>query len=44
MGAKKPPIYLDTTVLSWYWYEGTDVLALGRRIATCEWWETERLH
>ena len=26
MGAKKPTIYLDTTVLSSYWYEGTDVL------------------
>lgn len=44
MGAKKPTIYLDTTVLSSYWYEGTDVLALGRRIATRDWWDTERLH
>ena len=39
---KKPTVYLDTTILSSYWYEGSDILALGRRITTREWWETER--
>ncbi len=44
MAAKKPTAYLDTTILSSYWYEGSDILALGRRIATREWWDTERLN
>ena len=39
---KKPTVYLDTTIISSYWYEGTDVLALGRRLSTREWWEAER--
>lgn len=41
---KKPTVYLDTTILSSYWYEGSDILALGRRITTREWWDTERSH
>jgi hypothetical protein len=41
---KKPTVYLDTTVLSSYWYEGADVLAIGRRITTREWWDAERSH
>jgi len=41
---KKPAIYLDTTIVSSYWYEGSDVLALGRRFATRDWWDTERGH
>lgn len=39
---KKPTVYLDTNVISSYWYEGTEILSQGRRIATREWWETER--
>ena len=42
MRGKKPTVYLDTTIISSYWYEGTDVLALGRRLSTREWWEAER--
>lgn len=44
MAAKKPTVYLDTTILSSYWYEGSDILALGRRLTIREWWDTERLH
>jgi len=40
--SKKPTVYLDTNILSSYWYEGADVLALARRITTREWWDTER--
>jgi hypothetical protein len=36
VAAKKPTVYLDTTILSSYWYEGADVLAIGRRITTRE--------
>jgi hypothetical protein len=39
---KKPTVYLDTSVISAYWYEGTDVLALARRVKTHEWWDVER--
>ncbi|HPM79448.1 MAG TPA: hypothetical protein PLF81_02050 [Candidatus Anammoximicrobium sp.] len=42
MGFRKPTVYLDTSIVSSYWYEGTDVLALGRRVTTREWWDTER--
>ncbi len=42
LAPKKPTVYLDTTILSSYWYEGADVLAIGRRITTREWWDTER--
>jgi predicted nucleic acid-binding protein len=38
----KPTVYLDTTVISAYWYEGHDVLSLSRRILTREWWEDDR--
>jgi hypothetical protein len=41
---KKPTVYLDTTILSSYWYEGSDILALSRRITTREWWDSERSH
>lgn len=40
----KTSVYLDTTILSAFWYEGGDVLALGRRIVTRAWWEAESLH
>lgn len=39
---KKPSVYLDTSVISAYWHEGSDVLALARRVKTREWWEAER--
>ena len=42
MASKKPTVYLDTTILSSYWYEGSDILALGRRLITREWWDSER--
>jgi hypothetical protein len=38
--AKKPTVYLDTTIVSAYWYEGGDVLAVGRRFMTREWWDS----
>lgn len=41
---KKPTVYLDTNVVSSYWFQGTDILALGRRITTRDWWDTERQH
>ena len=44
MAAKKPTVYLDTTIVSSYWYEGSDILSLGRRISTREWWQAERPH
>jgi hypothetical protein len=40
---KKPSIYLDTTIPSAFWYEGADVLAIGRRLQTREWWDAESL-
>lgn len=40
---KKPTAYLDTTIISAYWYDGADVLALARRLRTRDWWEMERL-
>src|SRR5438046_1566125 len=39
---KKPTVYLDTTIPSAYWYSGRDLLALGRRLLTRQWWEIER--
>jgi hypothetical protein len=41
---RKPSVYLDTTIPSAFWYEGGDVLALGRRIVTRDWWEVESSH
>lgn len=40
----KPTVYLDTTIISAYWYEGTDVASFARRLKTREWWEFERPH
>lgn len=37
-----PTVYLDTNVISTYWYEGADVLGLSRRAITRDWWDTER--
>jgi hypothetical protein len=40
---KKPSLYLDTTVISSFWYKGNDVLALARRILTRDWCPHDRL-
>src|SRR5687767_12358788 len=39
---KKPSVYLDTNIISAYWYSGSDVAALARRASTRAWWEQER--
>jgi predicted nucleic acid-binding protein len=41
---KKPTVYLDTSIISAYWYEGADVAMIVRRMRTREWWELERHH
>jgi hypothetical protein len=41
---KKPSVYLDTSIISAYWYEGSDVASLARRVKTREWWEQESEH
>ncbi len=38
---KKPTVYLDTTIISAYWYDGADVVGLARRVKTRDWWESE---
>jgi hypothetical protein len=38
---KKPSVYLDTTIISAYWYEGSDVPWFARRRKTRDWWEAE---
>lgn len=43
-GKKKPNIYVDTSIISAYWYRGKNVLSVGRRLLTREWWNTERKH
>ena len=40
----KPTVYLDTNIISAYWYSGADLAALARRLATREWWRDERAH
>jgi hypothetical protein len=40
----KPTVYLDTNIISAYWYEGDDVAAAARRFHTIEWWDLEREH
>jgi predicted nucleic acid-binding protein len=39
---KKPTVYLDTNIVSALCYDGGDVAALARRLATREWWAAER--
>jgi hypothetical protein len=39
-----PSVYLDTNIISAYWYEGGDVASVARRIHTRDWWEFERRH
>jgi predicted nucleic acid-binding protein len=39
---KKPTIYLDTNIASALHYDGADINALARRMATRDWWDSER--
>lgn len=39
---KKPTVYLDTSFISAYWYEGADVSMISRRLKTRDWWRAER--
>lgn len=39
---KKPTIYLDTNIVSTLHYDGTDINGLARRMATRDWWDSER--
>jgi hypothetical protein len=41
---KKPTVYLETSSISAFWYEGADIPMLARRLHTREWWELERRH
>lgn len=41
---QKPSAYLDTSLISAYWYQGKDPLALARRLTTREWWDLESRH
>jgi hypothetical protein len=41
---KKPALYLETSTISAFWYEGADVAMLARRLRTREWWDLERRH
>ncbi len=38
---KRPTLYLDTTIISAFWYDGANIISIGRRLATRQWWETE---
>ena len=38
----KPTIYVDTSIVSAYWYDGRDAVSLGSRAATRDWWDNER--
>lgn len=39
---KKPTLYLDTNIISTLYYDGADINGLARRMATRDWWDTER--
>ena len=39
---KKPTIYLDTNIVSTLHYDGTVINGLARRMATRDWWDSER--
>ena len=40
----KPSVYLDTTIVSAYWYDGADLASFARRLKTRQWWDHEREH
>ena len=39
---KKPTIYFDTNIISVLHFDGVEIDALTRRMATREWWDSER--
>ena len=39
---KKPTVYLDTNIISAYFYAGSDFAGLARRATTRDWWKNER--
>ena len=41
---QKPTIYLDTNIISALHYNGADINTLSRRMATRDWWDSERRH
>ena len=41
---KKPTVYLDTSIISAYWYAGSDIAMMARRLHTREWWDLERTY
>ena len=40
----KPTVYLDTNIISSFWYVGNDATGRSRRGKTREWWEDEHQH
>jgi hypothetical protein len=40
----KPTVYLDTNIVSTYWYRGADMTTLARRSMTRDWWKNESEH
>ena len=39
-----PTVYLDTSIISAYWYRGSNVAMLARRLHTRKWWDCERAY
>jgi hypothetical protein len=44
MPQRKPTIYLDTSIISAFWYESRDLVVKSRRLITRQWWDEERMH
>lgn len=40
----KPTVYLDTSFISAYWFDGRDETIIQRRVRSQEWWSIERKH
>jgi hypothetical protein len=40
----KPTVYLDTNIVSAYWYMGSELGALTQHVKTRDWWRQERQH
>jgi predicted nucleic acid-binding protein len=38
----KPTVYVDTAIISAYWFEGEDLIVSARRLMTRQWWADER--
>jgi hypothetical protein len=41
---RKPTVYLDTSIISAFWYDGSDEAMAVRRARTRDWWKWERSH